>query len=144
MKSYLSPKSKRTYLTQLLTEIEKFSPNSETKTSDSINSIAEKITKRGLVILISDFLDDPKEILNSLKKFYFKKNEVVIFHVLDPSEINFNFKNDSIFVDIETKEELTTQPIQIQKSYYDSMQKYLSELKNGCTKLGYDLSLIHI
>ncbi|MBK7107356.1 MAG: DUF58 domain-containing protein [Ignavibacteriae bacterium] len=142
LKSYLSPKSKRTYLTQLLTEIEKFSPNSETKTSDSINSIAEKITKRGLVILISDFLDDPKEILNSLKKFYFKKNEVIIFHVLDPTEINFNFRNDSIFVDIETKEELTTQPIQIQKSYYDSMQNYLNEIKNGCTKLGYDYNLI--
>ncbi|MCB0748121.1 MAG: DUF58 domain-containing protein, partial [Ignavibacteriae bacterium] len=107
LKSYLRPKSKRTYLTQLLTEIEKYSPNSETKTSASINSIAEKISKRGLVIVISDFLDDPKEILSSLKKFYYKKNEVIIFHVLDPVEKNFNFKNDSIFVDMETKEELT-------------------------------------
>ncbi|MCB0753687.1 MAG: DUF58 domain-containing protein, partial [Ignavibacteriae bacterium] len=100
LKSYLRPKSKRTYLTQLLTEIEKYSPNSETKTSVSINSIAEKISKRGLVIVISDFLDDPKEILSSLKKFYYKKNEVIIFHVLDPVEKNFNFKNDSIFIDM--------------------------------------------
>ncbi|MCB0744389.1 MAG: DUF58 domain-containing protein [Ignavibacteriae bacterium] len=142
LKSYLRPKSKRTYLTQLLTEIEKYSPNSETKTSASINSIAEKISKRGLVIVISDFLDDPKEILSSLKKFYYKKNEVIIFHVLDPVEKNFNFKNDSIFVDMETKEELTTQPIQIQKAYYDEMKKYLDELKSGCNKYGFDYNLI--
>lgn len=142
LKSYLRPKSKRTYLTQLLTEIEKYSPNSETKTSASINSIAEKISKRGLVIVISDFLDDPKEILSSLKKFYYKKNEVIIFHVLDPVEKNFNFKNDSIFIDMETKEELTTQPIQIQKAYYDEMKKYLDELKSGCNKYGFDYNLI--
>ncbi|MBK7979942.1 MAG: DUF58 domain-containing protein [Ignavibacteriae bacterium] len=142
LKSYLQPKSKRTYLRQLLTEIEKFDAQSETKTSTSINSIAEKITKRGLVIIISDLLDEPAEILNSLKKFYFKKNEVIIFHVLDPTEINFNFKNDSIFVDLETNEELNTQPIQIQKSYYEAMRNYLTTIKNGCNKLGYDYNLI--
>lgn len=142
LKSYLSPKSKRTYLRQLLTEIEKYSPNSQTQTSISINSVAEKITKRGLVIVISDFLDEPKEILNSLKKFYYKKNEVIVFHILDPVEKDFNFKNDSIFVDMETREELTTQPIQIQKAYVMEMQKYLNELKSGCIKYGFDYNLV--
>ena len=142
LKSYLRPKSKRTYLNQLLAEIEKFSPKSETKTSVSISTIADKITKRGLVVIISDFLDDPKEILNSLKKFYYKKNEVLVFHILDPVEINFNFKNDSIFIDMETNEELTTQPVQIQKAYYSEMQSYLTEIKTGCAKYGFDYNLV--
>lgn len=142
IKSYLRPKSKWTYLRQILTEIEKTKPNSSTKTSESINSIVEKINTRGLVIIISDFLDDVNEILASLKKFYYKKNEVIVFQLLDPIEKNFGFGRDSIFIDIETNEELTTQPIQIQKAYSDAMNEYLTTLKNGCEKYGFDYNLI--
>jgi uncharacterized protein (DUF58 family) len=142
LKSYLRPKSKRTYLRQILTEIEKTQPKSTTKTSQSIDAIAENIKARGLVIVISDFLDDVGEILSSLKKFYYKKNEVIVFHVLDPIEKNFGFNKDSIFIDMETKEELSTQPIQIQKAYSDAMIEYLSSLKNGCEKYGFDYNLV--
>jgi len=142
LKSYLRPKSKRTYLRQILTEIEKSKPNSRTKTSKSINTIAENIKSRGLIIVISDFLDDVEEILSSLKKFYYKKNEVIVFHVLDPIEKNFGFNKDSIFIDMETREELSTQPIQIQKAYSDAMNDYLTKLKNGCQKYGFDYNLV--
>jgi uncharacterized protein (DUF58 family) len=142
IKSYLRPKSKWTYLRQILTEIEKTKPNSSTKTSESINSIVEKINTKGLIIIVSDFLDDVNEILASLKKFYYKKNEVIVFQLLDPIEKNFGFGRDSIFIDIETKEELTTQPIQIQKAYSDAMNEYLTTLKNGCEKYGFDYNLI--
>jgi len=142
IKSYLRPKSKRTYLRQLLIEIEKVNPSSGTKTSESFSEIANNIKGRGLVIVISDFLDDVNEILSSLKKFHYKKNEVLVFHILDPIETSFGFTKDSIFVDMETKEELSTQPIQIQKAYYETMNEYLTNLKNGCTKYGFDYNLI--
>jgi uncharacterized protein (DUF58 family) len=142
IKSYLRPKSKWTYLRQILLEIERSNPNSTTKTSESINAIVENIKTKGLVIIISDFLDDVNEVLDSLKKFYYKKNEVIVFHILDPIEKNFGFSKDSIFIDMETKEELTTQPIQIQKAYSDAMKEYLSTLKSGCEKYGFDYNLI--
>ena len=78
IKSYLRPKSKWTYLRQILLEIERSNPNSTTKTSESINAIVENIKTKGLVIIISDFLDDVNEVLDSLKKFYYKKNEVLV------------------------------------------------------------------
>jgi uncharacterized protein (DUF58 family) len=142
IKSYLRPKSKWTYLRQILLEIERSNPSSSTKTSESINAIVENLKTRGLVIIISDFLDDVNEVLDSLKKFYYKKNEVIVFHILDPIEKNFGFNKDSIFIDMETKEELTTQPIQIQKAYSDAMKEYLSTLKSGCEKYGFDYNLI--
>jgi uncharacterized protein (DUF58 family) len=142
LKSYLRPKSKRTYLRQILAEIEKSEPNGNTRTSESINAVVENIKTRGLVIVISDFLDDVNEVLAALKKFYFKKNEVILFHVLDPVEKNFGFDRDSIFVDMETSEEINTQPIQIHKAYKDAMNKYLSTLKNGCQKYGFDYNLV--
>jgi uncharacterized protein (DUF58 family) len=142
IKSYLRPKSKWTYLRQILSEIERSNPSSSTKTSESINAIVENIKTRGLVIIISDFLDDVNEVLDSLKKFYYKKNEVIVFHILDPIEKNFGFNKDSIFIDMETKEEITTQPIQIQKAYSDAMKEYLSTLKSGCEKYGFDYNLV--
>jgi uncharacterized protein (DUF58 family) len=142
LKSYLRPKSKRTYLKQILAELENVEPNSKTQTSQSINSIVENVKTRGLVIIISDFLDDANEVLTALKKFYYKKNEVIIFHILDPIEKTFGFSKDSIFVDLETKEELRTQPIQIQQAYKEAMNDYLSTLKNGCQKYGFDYNLV--
>ena len=142
IKSYLRPKSKWTYLRQILSEIERSKPSSVTKTSESINAIVENIKTRGLVIVISDFLDDVNEVLDSLKKFYYKKNEVIVFQILDPIERNFGFNKDSIFIDMETNEELTTQPIQIQKAYSDTMKEYLTTFKNGCEKYGFDYNLI--
>lgn len=142
VKSYLRPKSKRTYLRQILIEIEKSKPNSTTRTSQSINTITEKIKTRGLVIIISDFLDDAEEVLSALKKFYYKKNEVIVFQVLDPIEKNFSFEKDSIFKDMESGEELSSQPIQIQKAYIEAMDEHLHKLKSGCEKYGFDYNLI--
>lgn len=142
IKTYLPPKAKSTYFKQLIIEIEKTIPSNLTRTSVSINHIAEKITKRGLVIVISDFFDEVDDILDSLKKFYYKKNEVIVFHILDPIERTFGFNNDSIFIDMETGEKLSTQPIQIQKAYTDSFNDYLSEFKSGCLKYGFDYNLI--
>ncbi len=142
IKNYIRPKSQTTYLRTLLAEIEKTKAENVTKTSVSLNMIADKMKKRGLVIVISDFFDDINSVLASLKKFQFKKSEVIIFHVLDPIEKNFSFNRDSIFVDMETGEELTTQPVQIQKAYVDAMKEYLSTFKNGCNKYGFDYNLI--
>ncbi|PID56315.1 MAG: DUF58 domain-containing protein [Ignavibacteriae bacterium] len=142
LKSYLRPRSKKTYLKQILTEIGSIKPNSKTNTAESINEIFKAIKSRGLVIIISDFLDDVNTVLHSLKKFYYKKNEVIIFHILDPIEKTFSFDKDAVFVDIETNETITTQPIQIQKAYIDAMQEYLRTLKNGCENYGFDYNLI--
>lgn len=142
VKKYIRPKSKRTHLNQILSEINNIEADFETKTVESFNKIVENINLRGLVIVISDFLDDVNEILSSLKKFYYKKNEVIVFHILDPIEKNFGFTKDSVFIDLETKEQITTQPLQIQRAYSDAMNEYLHKIKSGCEKYGFDYNLV--
>jgi uncharacterized protein (DUF58 family) len=142
LNSYIRPKSKRTHLKQLLTELENFKAASTTRTAVSINKIAENIKTRGLIIVISDFLDNSEDVLSSLKKFYYKKNEVIVFQILDPKERNFGFSKDSIFIDLETREEMNTQPVQIRKAYIEAMQEHLLKLKRGCEKYGFDYNLI--
>jgi uncharacterized protein (DUF58 family) len=139
---YLPPKANKIYLKNLLIALNKVKAEGSTSTSACLDSVAQKIKKRGLAIIISDLFDDPDSILNAVKHFHFKQNEVIIFQILDPAERNFGFDRDAIFVDMETQEQMTTQPHQIQKAYRDAMSEYLKKIKNGCLNYEIEYNLI--
>jgi hypothetical protein len=67
---------------------------------------------------------------------------VLVFQILDPIEKNFGFESDSIFVDLETNEQLTTQPHQIQKAYQQAMNEFINKLKNECLNYGIEYNII--
>lgn len=139
---YLPPKANTVYLKTILTALNKVAATGATSTSKSLDSIADKIKKRGLTIIISDFFDDPDSIMSALKHFHYKKNEVIVFQILDPIEKNFGFDRDAVFIDLETKEEMTTQPHQIQNAYQQAMREYLAKIKSGCLNFGIEYNLI--
>ncbi len=142
IEKYLPPKATRVYLHTILSLLQNVNQNgNKTETAVCLNSIAQKIKKRGLVIIISDFFDDVGKVISALKHFKYKKNEVIVFQILDPIEKSFAFGNDAIFVDKETSEEITTQPYQIQKAYQSAMNDYLTKLKSEClnNKIEYNL-----
>jgi uncharacterized protein (DUF58 family) len=140
--NYLPPKSNRVYLKTLLTALSKIKAEGTTGTSKSLNEVSDKLKKRGLTIIISDFFDDPDSIISALKQIHYRKNEVIVFQILDPIERTFGFDRDSIFVDMETGEEMTTQPHHIQHSYKEAMNEYLNKLKSECLNFGIEYNLI--
>lgn len=142
IKKYLPPNSSRIYLKEIISVLSKIVPDSNTNTSFCLNQISDKITKRGLVVIISDLFDDPIKVISAIKKFRFYKNEVIVFQILDPAERNFSFQRDAIFKDLETGEEITTQPYQIQKSYRDAMDTFLNKIKSECLRNGVEYNLI--
>jgi hypothetical protein len=81
-------------------------------------------------------------ILTALKHIHYKKNEVIVFQILDPIEKSFGFDRDSIFVDLESGEQITTQPHQIQRAYQEAMSEYLNKLKSECLNFGIEYNLI--
>ncbi|NMB81998.1 MAG: DUF58 domain-containing protein [Ignavibacteria bacterium] len=139
---YFPPKSNRVYLKTLLTGLNKIKPTGSTKTASCLDSVAEKIKKRGLTIIISDFFDDLSSVMKALKHIHYKKNEIIVFQLLDPIEKSFGFDRDSIFVDLETDEQMTTQPHQIKRSYQEAMNDYLTKFKNECLNYGIEYNLI--
>ena len=139
---YLPPKSSRAYLQQLLKNLAEVKPSSKTNTAASLNSIAEKIKRRGLVIVVSDLFDDVDSVLSALKHFRYNNNEVIVFQILDPIEQSFNFTGDAVFKDIENEEELTTQPYQIQKAYRQAMTEFIHKIKSECLNSKIDYNLI--
>lgn len=138
----MTPKSSRGYLGELLRSISTIKPGNTTSTAACLNEVAEKIKRRGLVIVISDFFDDINKTLTALKHFRYKKNEVLVFQVLDPIERSFAFGRDAVFKDLETNEEMTTQPYQIQKSYQGAMTDFVEKIKEECLNNGIEYNLI--
>jgi uncharacterized protein (DUF58 family) len=132
IENYYPPRSTKVYLQTLLKGMENINPTNKTETANCLNLIAEKINKRGLVIIISDFFDDLDEISKAIKHFKYKKNEVIIFQILDPIEKSFAFDKDAIFVDKENHDEITTQPHQIKSAYQLAMKEYLEQFKKVC------------
>jgi len=140
--SYIPPKATKTYLLQILKQIASLKASSTTNTASSLNLIAEKIKRRGLVIIVSDLFDDINSILKSLKNFSYLKNEVIVFQILDPLERSFSFGADAVFKDLETEEEITTQPYQIQKAYRESMGEFLRRIKSECLNSNIEYNLV--
>lgn len=142
VRTFLPPRSTKSNLKQILKELSAINPKGETGIAESINSIAEKIKRRGLIILISDLLDDQDKVINALKHFRYNKNEVILFQVLDPVEKNFLEGGSVVLVDMETGEELFSQTETIQNYYKDAMEKFIEKYKNECIKNNIDYELI--
>jgi uncharacterized protein (DUF58 family) len=132
IRSFLPPRSVFSYLHILLQRMTDLKSTGETSLSETIHDLAERIKRRGLIIVLSDLLEDPNKILTALKHFRHKKHEVIVFHVLDPMEIHFTFDKDTRFIDMETHEELQTQPWHIREDYRDSVNRFLKNFKGEC------------
>jgi uncharacterized protein (DUF58 family) len=138
----LPPRATRSYLKEILKELESAQPANKTGTSASLNLIAEQIKRRGLVVVLSDLFDKPESVMTALKHFRHKGHEVIVMQVLDPLERSFAFEGDAIFKDLETQEELMTQPWHIQKAYQQSMQEFLDFYKRRCRDNNIDYVLL--
>ena len=138
----LPPRATRSYLKEILKELESAQPAKKTGTSASLNLIAEQIKRRGLVIVLSDLFDNPESVMTALKHFRHKGHEVVMMQILDPLERSFAFDGDAIFKDLETHEEVMTQPWHIQKAYQQSMQEFLDFYKRHCRDNNIDYVLL--
>ena len=138
IRTYMPPHATKSYLREILRQLELVKASNKTGTAASLHEIAERIKRRGLVIILSDLFDNPVEVMSALRHFRHKKNEVIVMQVLDPLERSFAFGRDAVFKDLETSEELTTQPWHIQKAYQQSMKEFLDGYKRACRENNID------
>jgi uncharacterized protein (DUF58 family) len=82
-----------------------------------LHQLAEALVKRSLVVLISDLLDEPEPIIKGLRHLKFRGSDVIVFQVLDPHELTFPFKGPARFKDLESSEEVTTEPASARTAY---------------------------
>ncbi len=142
LRTYLPPRSVGSYLNVLLSHLENLRPSGQTDIGRNLHAVAERIRRRGLVVVLSDFLDDPSKILSGLRHFRHDGHEVLAFHILDPMERSFAFRGDTKFIDLESEEEMPTQPWHIRRDYRRLLHQFVEALKRGCREQRVDYNLL--
>ena len=142
IRTSLPPRATKLYLQQILRELETLKAGNKTGAAQSLHEVAERIKRRGLVVILSDLFDDARQVMTALKHFRHRGNEVIVMQVLDPLERSFAFGTDAIFRDMETSEELMTQPWHIQTAYRESLQEFLDFYKRECRENAIDYLLL--
>jgi len=143
IESFIPPKAKRDYLTQILHALENRGPGGETNVSRILEEIAGQIKRRGLVILVSDLLDDPEPILKGLRLFRFKGNDVIVFHLLDQAELDLPFDGNILFEDLEQANlKVVADPRAIRKTYQEVVREFVSDMRKQCRDNAIDYQLI--
>ena len=143
IEAFIPPRAKRDYLAQILHALENRAPGGETKVGKILDDIAGQVKRRGLVVLVSDLLDEPAEILKGLRQFRFKGNDVIVFHLLDPAELDLPFDGNILFEDLEAANlKVITDPRTIRSTYRQVVNEFITDMRKQCHDNAIDYQLI--
>jgi uncharacterized protein (DUF58 family) len=139
VKSYLRTGSRPSQVRRIVDTLHQAEPGAETKVATVLHEVAERVHKRGLVILISDLFDDPKDIVEALHHFDYRQHELVIFHVLADEELTFPFKNFQRFRDLEgVAPMLRIDPQAVRAAYLERVREFVKTMEAACGNLRAD------
>lgn len=109
------------HLHSILLALEKMAHGERSNVGRPLHQLADALVKRSLAVLISDLLDDPDTAVKGLKHLRHRGTDVIVFQVLDPYELTFPFKGASRFTDVESADEITTDPSRVRASYLEAL-----------------------
>lgn len=133
---YLAAKHRRGHLRQLMQTLERPAEGRGTDLGNPLQRLLEIIRKRSLVVLISDFLAPLERLNPQLISLSAAGHEVIVFQVLDPAELDFNFENAAMFEDLETGRTLYVDPVAAKKEYLSKLAQHCGALRASCERLG--------
>jgi len=137
------PRCRSTHLRQMMSLMINNPPSGTTDVSASLRAITLGLKRRGLVVVISDLIDDPEQTLRSIRLLRSHKHDVIVFHVQDDAEANFGFDGATLFQDMETGEELEIDPSAVRQTYLERMQQLCAFYRKGLTEIGIDYEILN-
>jgi len=114
----------------------------ETRLSAMLHEAAERITRRGIIVVLSDFYDEPEEIIKALQHLRFKGNDLIVFHILDKNELDFDFTEPVLLEDAETEEQIHVLPDVLADGYRATFRRHLDAVRDGCARNKIDYELL--
>jgi uncharacterized protein (DUF58 family) len=139
VRSFLRPSGQMSHLKDILTVLASGPGAGQTRLGPTLNELAGRIQRRGLVMIFSDLLDEPAEILAGLRHLRYNRHEVTVFQVLDGAELDFPFQDATLFRGMEQLPDLLTDPRSLRESYMEELGKWRDELTRGCRAQNVDL-----
>jgi uncharacterized protein (DUF58 family) len=137
----IPPKATHDHLFAILKELEDRRPEGETSAASVLQELAASLKRRGLIILISDLLDKQEEVVRGLKQLRSRGSDIMIFQLLDRDELEFPFKEPSLFQDMEEDLKLLADPHAIRSAYLDAIHALIDGYRKACASHLIDYSL---
>jgi uncharacterized protein (DUF58 family) len=144
VKEFVPARGSVGHLNTVLHAVERTRTGDRSNFIKSLVSAAERIRRKGIAILISDLYDETQNVIDGLRHFAFRGNDVIVFHLLDPTEIGFDFDQSAQFVDLETRAEMHVIPDYIRQEYRKIIKDQTVFLEKECQKDRIDYALLNI
>lgn len=132
VRQYLPPKARPTQFRRILELLDHSHSKEDTDVGAVLHDVAERIHRRGLVIVISDLIDDEKKVANGLQHFRHNNHEVIVFHIMDDAELTFPYDRLTRFKDMEGVGRLTANPKSLRSRYLARINTFLDGLRAAC------------
>ena len=142
LRTYVEPKMSMGILRTIAEELEKVEPRPRTNIAALLHEFANRIPRRGFVMVFSDLFDHVGEFIQGLDHLRFQGHNVTVFHILDPYELEFPFTGSCKFKGLELDGEVVTQPRRIRNAYLAELRKFLDEVKSACERSHVDYVLV--
>jgi uncharacterized protein (DUF58 family) len=139
----LPASSHPSHLKLLLHELEQTRPDDRTDVGDVFGELARQISRRGMIVLISDLFLDPARLADALQQFRLRRHEVIVFHVMHDDELTFPFDDNTLFRGLETDVQLHTEPRALRRSYLEAVERFVAQVRKTCAGAGIDYVLMN-
>jgi uncharacterized protein (DUF58 family) len=131
------------HLNHCMEKLRQSKPDGTTATAETLHRIAETVRRRALMVVISDLLDDQVAVLKSIAHFRRQHHDVILFQILDPSELDISKAPDGDYEDLETGEKLTTSPRAMASGYQALFHEFIQEYRRGSAEMKVDHRLVN-
>jgi uncharacterized protein (DUF58 family) len=142
VRDYIRPSTRQGQLMRLLTGLERAEPHARTDYGKPLRHFQALLHRRGIVVVISDFYEEPGTIVRIIEPLRFHGNDVVLFHILDPQEIRPELKRPAILVDLETDRQMEVIPEYTKTIYRTKMRAHIEQLRSRTQGAGMDYHLL--
>jgi uncharacterized protein (DUF58 family) len=142
VRAYIRASTRQGQLYRLLSGLENAEPRARTDYTKPLLHFQNFLSKRGMVVIISDFFASPEDIVHTIEPLRYHGNEVVLFHVLDPQELRPQLSEPVLLVDMETEESLEVTPEYGHEEYRTKVQSHITQLQDRVRGAGMDYHLL--
>jgi uncharacterized protein (DUF58 family) len=143
LRQYVEPKSSMSVLSTISQQMQRAEPQPRTDIAALLHEFAARMTKRGVVMIFSDLLDNTDEFIKGINHLRFRGHNVIVFHILDPYELDFPLHGMWKFVGLEDDGEMITQPSRVRASYMKELQAFIDKVKGACNRNQADYVLVN-
>jgi len=142
VREYIRPSTRQGQLARLFAGLERAEPRARTDFGKPLQHFQSLLHRRGIVIVISDFYEEPKKIVRAIEPLRFRGNDVVLFHILDPQEVRPVLNAPAILVDLETDQKIEVIPAYAKTTYRAKMEAHIEQLRSRTRGAGMDYQMI--